>query len=512
MTEPLNILVIEDDEADYWLLDRLLRQQGIQANCRRVDRRDELEREAGQGPWHAVLIDYTVPDLDFRESLALLKSRLPEVPVLVVSGTIGEEKAVALMKEGIADFVLKDSPLRLASAVERCVREAADRRERREVQNKLQDELAQAQKMESVARLATGIAHDFNNLITAINGVAELALLKASADDEGLRKDLQEIRDTAARATSLTRQLLAFSRPNIVSPEVVDVSGIVAGLRDMLTRLLGEHIELRIDAPQEPACVLADRGQIEQVVMNLALNARDAMPRGGTLAIATGVTRAGAAPGAGEVVLSVDDSGTGMTEATRLRIFDPFFTTKEEGRGTGLGLASVRNIVKQSRGTIEVETEVGRGSRFTVRLPRVERQEAAKPAREEQMGREGSETVLVVEDEDLLRKLARRMLQTAGYQVLTAATGEEALAMLAGSNTVVDLLLTDVLLPGISGSELSAQLAAAGRRPKVLFTSGYSEEAVAGAAPGPRTHFLPKPYTMANLIGKVREVLDEAAV
>ncbi len=381
----------------------------------------------------------------------------------------------------------------------------------------LEAQFRQVQKMESVGRLAGGIAHDFNNLLTVINGTTELALLELG-DAEALRADLDEIRLAGERAAALTRQLLAFSRKQILQPQVLNLNTVVAGMKGMLGRLLGEDVHLVFALTDGLGSVRADVGQIEQVVVNLVVNARDAMPHGGTLTIETrnaqiDERRSGepgfAAPEGPHVILAVADTGMGMDEVTRRQIFEPFFTTKDPGRGTGLGLSTVYGIIKQSDGLILVESEVGRGTRFEVCLPQVAEVAGGDRPKPTVVSASGTETILLVEDNGGLRKLARRILVSAGYRVLPAANGEEALLVLERHEEPVHLLLTDVIMPGMNGRVLAEQVGEVRPGMKVLYTSGYTDDAIVHhGVLDEGTAFVGKPFTAAELLRKVREVLD----
>jgi two-component system cell cycle sensor histidine kinase/response regulator CckA len=383
----------------------------------------------------------------------------------------------------------------------------------------LQEQLRQAQKMESVGRLAGGVAHDFNNLLTVINSYTELAL-GAVGHDDPLREDLEQIRAAGARAAELTRQLLAFSRRQVLQPVVLNLNALVTATEKMLRRLIGEDIDLALGLARELGSVKADPGQIEQVIMNLVVNARDAMPGGGKLTIETGEVdldeayasqHAGARPGP-YVMLAVSDTGSGMDEATRARVFEPFFTTKEVGRGTGLGLSTVYGIVKQSGGYIWAYSEVGVGTSFKVYLPRIAESARSPDAVPPQAPTRRSETVLVVEDERALRRAAVRILSSAGYTVLDAADGAEALRILEGHAGPLHLLLTDVIMPGMNGQEVAERLTASHPGLRVLFSSGYADDAVLRhGVLEPHVHFIAKPYAAQALIQKVREVLDESS-
>jgi CheY-like chemotaxis protein len=369
--------------------------------------------------------------------------------------------------------------------------------------------------LEALGRLAGGIAHDFNNLLTAILGTAQILLEDLGPDPR--RADAEEIRDAAQRAAALTNQLLAFSRRQLLQPEVLNCNELIADLQRMLRRLLSEDVELRTALAPDLGAVRADPAQLEQVVMNLAINARDAMPAGGVLTIATSnvelhepptgeafVVRPGA-----YVKLTVTDTGTGMDDATRARIFEPFFTTKELGQGTGLGLATVYGIVKQSDGYIWVTSQAGRGSTFETYLPRV----TEKPKRLERIAASGpvrgTETVLLVEDEEAVRALAARVLTSHGYTVLAAGRGDEALALAGSHAGAIHLVVADVVMPGMSGRDVLDRLRARRSDVRVLFVSGYTDEDVVrhgvleeGAA------FLAKPFTPDSLLRKVRDTLD----
>ena len=374
--------------------------------------------------------------------------------------------------------------------------------------------LLQAQKLESVGRLAGGIAHDFNNLITVINAAAELAMMQLGADDP-LRAELRQIHEAGDRAAALTRQLLAFSRRQLLKPTVLDLGEVVRNLEGMLRRLLGETVTLEVRLAPRLGSVSADRGQIEQVLMNLAINARDAMPDGGTLTIETREERVDATDdarrgvvGGAYVVLTVADTGLGMDDATQQRIFEPFFTTKEAGRGTGLGLATVHGIVEQSGGRIVVQSEPGKGARFHILLPRVD----ATPSTEVRAPRglvRGSGMVLVVEDEPALRKTAGRVLRGAGYEVLEAASADEALLAMRQRGNEVDLVLTDMVMPGMSGAELARRLVQIKPSLRVIYTSGYSLDVIRNQPlVDVDATILEKPYTLADLTAAVRAVLS----
>jgi two-component system, cell cycle sensor histidine kinase and response regulator CckA len=383
----------------------------------------------------------------------------------------------------------------------------------------LEQQLRQSQKMEAVGQLAGGVAHDFNNLLTAILGYADLLATRPGMDRAALG-EIEEIRKAGDRAAGLTRQLLAFSRRQVMEPVVLRVNDLVENLEKMLRRLIGEDLDLVTRLDPSVSNVRADPGQLEQVVMNLAVNARDAMPRGGKLTIETSDVdldeayaqrHAPVKPGR-FVMIAVNDTGEGMDAATQARIFEPFFTTKEKEKGTGLGLSTVYGIVKQSGGYIWVYSELGKGTTFKVYLPRVEDIASARQPRPVSESRVGTETMLLVEDDPAVRKLSRRILERAGYKVLEAESGREALELARHANGGIPLVVTDLVMPDMSGTELAAELAALYPEIRVLFMSGYTDDAVVrhGLLAVGRA-FIQKPFTPDALTRKVRETLDTLA-
>ena len=637
MSVPLRLLLVEDSEDDARLLVRELTRAGFGPLVERVETASTMRAALDRQQWDVVVGDYSLPHFGGAAALEVLRDSGLDVPFIIVSGTIGEERAVAAMKAGASDYVSKDNLKRLVPVIEREVREAAGRRERRRAeaalrasevsystlvehspvgiyrsntegrflsvnaalvrilgyasaaevlqldmardvyadpaerqrllerdtytdrqydeveatwkrkdggrltvqlsvravrkgaaveyyetfvrdvteQRRLQQQLVQSQKMEAVGRLAGGVAHDFNNLLTVILSYSDL-LLEDRPRDAPDREDIEQIRKAAVGASALTRQLLAFSRQQVLEPRVLDVNTVVASTEKLLTRLLGEDISLTTSLAPGLGAVKVDPGQLEQIIMNLAVNARDAMPRGGRLSIETGNVEMDesyvrghpvAHPGP-YVMLAVSDTGIGMDAVTQARIFEPFFTTKEAGKGTGLGLATVYGIVKQSGGFIWVYSEPGHGTSFKIYLPRVDepvsRASAAAP---ELVG--GSETVLVVEDVAAVRAVARQMLERHGYTVLEAPDGETALRLAGKHQGPIRLLLTDVVMPEVSGRQLADQLLELRPDMKVLFMSGYTDDAIVrhgvlqeGIA------YLQKPFTPETLARKVRAVLD----
>jgi two-component system, cell cycle sensor histidine kinase and response regulator CckA len=638
-SRPIRVLHLEDSPRDADIISHKL---GDSVCCEIVvvNSEESFTSALAQESFDLVLCDYNLPGYDGLSALKRAKETRPDTPVIIISGSVGEEEAVRCLQTGATDYLLKQRLERLAPAVSRAIQEAEDRRSRARAEEALQererrlssiyesvadalfymevepdgsypiisvnpaflattgldytqvlgrcvdqvmsapvlqycaaairdrrivrweetsefhrgrrvaemsvapvlnaagecthlvgaihdvterrqleDQLRQAQKMESVGQLAGGIAHDFNNLLTIINGTAELVLEEISGRDQPqIENDLQEIRRAGERAAGLTGQLLAFSRKQILQPQIIDVSEVVADIGNMLRRLVGEDVDLVIRSAAANTSIKADRGQIEQVIANLVVNARDAMPQGGTLSIEIGTIdvdgqngREDAAmiPPGRYVTLAVRDKGTGMDEPTRQQIFEPFFTTKGLGKGTGLGLSTVYGIVKQSAGFICVDSEVGRGSCFTIYLPLVADEAESHCGHESTRPARGAETILVVEDVVALRRLMTRTLESAGYTVLSAGGGEEALQLLESPGQELDLMITDVVMAGMSGRSLAEHLRQTRPDVKVLYMSGYTDDVI--LRHGILEHevaFISKPFGTGDLIRKIRQILD----
>jgi len=394
----------------------------------------------------------------------------------------------------------------------------AERKQAEEGKAALQEQLRQSQKMEAIGQLAGGVAHDFNNILTVIHGYSELVINCLEATNP-IRDDVKEIKAAADRASALTRQLLAFSRKQVLQLKVLDLNSLVSNMVKMLRRMIGEGIELSTALANDLGCIKADPGQIEQVILNLSVNARDAMPKGGKLTIETANVELdqeyadlhlNAVPGS-YVVLSVSDTGMGMTPEVREHILEPFFTTKEKGKGTGLGLSTVYGIVKQSCGSIWIYSEPGQGSTFKIYLPRVEEDlDMLQSSMAATKSPRGTETILLVEDEKMVRTLAHTILKRNGYQVLEAENGDDALRVVEGRNgRPIDLMLTDLIMPRMNGKELSEHLKPLCPDMRVIFMSGYTDEAVSEhgmLAPG--VEYIQKPFPPDALVKKVRFVLD----
>ncbi|MBN8610567.1 MAG: response regulator [Deltaproteobacteria bacterium] len=398
-------------------------------------------------------------------------------------------------------------------------REIAERQKTEQALRRSEDQLRQAQKLEAVGRLAGGVAHDFNNILSAILSYAAF-VLEALREDDPVREDVAEIRDAGERAAALTRQLLAFSRHQVLEVTVLDLNEIVGGVERMLRRTLGEDIQLRLVLQEDLGRVSSDRGQIEQVILNLVVNARDAMPRGGRLTIETAnvdfsdvqaAERLGARAGP-HVMLSVSDTGIGMDKETQARVFEPFFTTKERGKGTGLGLSTAFGIVKQSGGTLWLYSEVGEGTTFKVYLPVVEHEARATVSSMPPVlpAARGHETVLLVEDDEQVRAVAAEILRRAGYTVLETGGPLAALAACAEHAGPVEVLLTDVVMPSMNGKDLAEQVRALRPQIRVLFMSGYTDDVILHQGLEAGVRFVQKPLRPETLLRKLRDALDAA--
>ena len=513
--EPVRILVVDDDPQANALIDMALADAHFDREIEVVGTAFQGLRRIDESDHDVYLVDYKLPDQNGIELIREAKSRGATRPFILMTGHGSGDVDEAALKEGVADYVEKHM---LSAHLERSIRYAIRDWHAEQALREREDQLRQAQKMEAIGRLAGGVAHDFNNLLTAVIGYAD-AIAERETDD-ATRRDVGEIRKAADRAASLTRQLLAFGRKQFLRPVVLDLNETVTGLLQMLPRVIGENIQTlpRLDA--DLARVTADPSQMEQVLVNLVLNARDAMPMGGTISIETANVELTAAVLAAEglrldpgsyVMLGVSDTGTGMDATTRARAFEPFFTTKPKGKGTGLGLATVYGIVDQTGGEITIKTALGHGTVVRIYLPAVAapaEKRAPDPPRPAKTF--GNESVLVVEDNDAVRELAILALKQRGYQVLEAASAEQALDLIA-QGARPQLLLTDVVMPGLSGPNLAARLLQGNPRLRVLYMSGYSEDAAAahgtswGGVP-----LLQKPFTSSQLAERVRITLDTA--
>jgi PAS domain S-box-containing protein len=643
MSKPLRLLQIEDSESDADMMLRLLMQAGFEVFSHRVEDAEGLRHALEDPRWDVIIADYHLPGFDAPGALRILQECGHDIPCIVVSGMMGEDTAVEMMKSGAHDYMTKNNLTRLAPAVERELAEAAQRRETRQAQQQLReseerlalaveatqigtfdyfpqtgkliwskfarqhygvspetevnydtfiralhpddrdralqnvqnalryenggeytheyrtvgiedgherwissrgrvffDELArairivgviqnvterkrlerqllQSQKLESVGRLAASIAHDFNNLLTVINGYAHLVLAGMDSKD-ALRESMEELSKAAMQASALTRQLVSFSRRQVAEPKTIVANELVKDFENMLRRLLGENIELELSLDPQAGAFRADPGQMGQVLMNLAVNAKDAMPSGGKLLIKTSnlevndqlaQTNLHVNPG-DYVVLTVTDTGTGMTAEVQSHLFEPFYTTKEQGKGTGLGLSTVYGIVvNQSGGNISVSSEPGRGTTFSLYFTSLGPENAANV--EVGIGKTSSrgETILLAEDEPGVRKYTRKILERSGYKILEATNGAEALSVARSHPGTIHLLLTDIIMPMMGGVELTEKFNAEFPGIPVLFMSAYTDQIMRHW--NVLSAYIQKPYNLSDLLTQVRELLDRTS-
>ena len=523
MTQPLRFIHLESNPADAALIATTLRDAGILCQLKQAQTREEFLAALRQEGFSLILADTAVPGFDGATALSLARTLHPDVPFLFVSDTQGEEFAIDMMQHGATDYISKQRLGRLVPSIKRTLRELDERLERRRAEDALrvsEKQFRQAQKMEAVGRLAGGLAHDFNNLLTVIMGHSQV-LLGELPSGNPIRAKIEEMQKAGERAASLIRQLMAFSRKQPLEPKILPMNSVVGNVESMLRRLIGEDIQLVIRPDPFNGHVKADPGQLEQVLMNLVVNARDAMPNGGLLAIETSQTELARTPmhhlhplPLGQYVkLTVTDTGCGMNADVLAHLFEPFFTTKEEHKGTGLGLSTVFGIVTTCGGGIDVWSQVGHGTTFDLYFPRVNPQAPTADATAPQGRlRQGSETILLVEDDSGVRNLVRHELVKTGYQVIEAKNGVEACLTATQQSYHVDLLLTDVVMPGMNGRELAQHLSVIKPNLRVLFMSGYLDDISVNSGMDPhRTTFLQKPFTPDLLLRTVRALLDSSA-
>lgn len=507
---PLRVLIVEDSADDAMLLVRELRRGDYDVTFELVDSAAAMNAALDKRGWDLVICDYSMPHFSGSDALRLLRSKGSDLPFIFLSGTIGEDTAVAALKQGAQDYLMKDNLKRLLPAVQRELEETQRRQER----SRLEQQVQQLEKSESIGRLAGGIAHDFNNALGVILGWTDFCCEEAPAGSP-LRDGLQKIHNQAQFAAGLTSQLLAFARRQVLQPRSIRLNAVIAESTGLLKSVLGEQIEVDIKLAQDLAISQADPTQIGQVIMNLCLNARDAMPKGGRLAIETHNVAIGEefrkihpyVPAGRFVQLSVSDTGIGMDAATKSRIFEPFFTTKELGRGTGLGLATVYGIVKQHGGFLTVDSKPGLGTTFDVYLPASSTVPEISAAAAVEISLRGTETVLVADDHEGIRELGQRTLSLHGYKVIPACNGQEAVRLFKQKSEEIQLVLLDVVMPGLSGPDAYTQMSAIKPDLPVIFASGYTALADPQIRKG--AAFLQKPYTMETLNRTVRSVLDQ---
>ena len=516
MGVPIRTLIIEDSENDCSLLLGALRDGGYEVTHKRVYSASALGATLDEAQWDIVISDYSMPGFSGTDALALVRGKGLDVPFIFLSGTIGEEIAVNAMRAGAQDYVIKGHAARLLPAIQRELREAESRREHQQMQKRLR----QLEKFEALGKLAGGVAHDFNNVIGAIMGWAEIGTDRVPPDSQEA-KLFKKIRDQAIRAAGLTRQLLAYARRQFLEPKNINLNLMVNETTALLQKAIGEQIDVKMVLASDLRITRADPSQIEQVLMNLCFNARDAMPEGGQLLIETRNVdldlhycrrHADTQPGP-YIQISVSDTGTGIDAATMERMFEPFFTTKDLGKGTGLGLATVFGIVKQHGGFLEVYSELGKGTVFHVYVPASEG--VADPLHhvDDAPIRGGTETILVAEDHEGIREMSQEILESLGYRLVLAQDGEDAVRQFLAHRDVISLVLLDVIMPKVDGPDAYERICQAKPGVPVIFTSGYSDQgALLKATATKGAAILQKPYSAKVLARRVRELLDEAGV
>lgn len=524
ITKLIRILMVEDSEADAELIRFELDRGGMEHFSRRVSTGSEYLAALESREWDVILCDYHLPGFGGLKALEMLKARQLDIPFILISGTIGEEVAVEAVKAGAHDYLIKGKLSRLTPIIYRELREYEIRASHRKIQDvirKSEARLLASRKMEAVGRLAGGVAHHFNNLLMVMSGCNEMIL--AGLDPaHALRPDLEQIKDAVAKATLLTGQLLGFSRGQAMAPHAIDLNSVIQDTQPLLLPMLRSDIEFSFSPVAEPSRIKADPGQIREVVMNLVLNARDAMPKGGKLHLRTGNAylkepfpdfAARFKPG-NYVAFTVEDSGTGMDETTREHLFEPFFTTKDFGKGMGLGLATVYGIVNQCGGQILVLSQPGQGSTFAVYFPALDGSAGAVPqdestaAAEPEAAPKGEGMILLAENDDGVRGFILRVLRRQGYQVMAAANGEEAMKLSMECERI-HLLLTDVVMPGMGGPLLAVNLRKRHPEAKTVFMSGYSAAEIEGERhAGKPLDVLEKPFSPDRLLRKIQETLQ----
>jgi two-component system cell cycle sensor histidine kinase/response regulator CckA len=511
MENSLRVLLVDDSADDAALIVRHLGRGGYDVAFQRVATPTDVSRALEQS-WDVVICDYSMPHFSGTDALKMLRAKDLDTPFIFVSRTIGEEPAVTAVKLGAQDYVMKGNLNRLVPAIQRELLERQEKRKREQLELRV----TQLERFEALGRLAGGIAHDFNNVTAAILGLAHLGYEEASPDDRA-RERFQKIQDQARHAAALTAQLLAFARRQVLQPRKLSLNESISGMRDLLETAIGAPLELEVLLAPDARIISADPTQIEQILMNLCLNGRDAMPNGGRLIVETKNVEIGedfcrihsyGIPGT-YVLLQVSDTGIGMDSATLQRIFEPFFTTKELGRGTGLGLATVYGLVKQHEGFINVYSEPGRGTTFHMYFParsgtadRREQPSTVPPPR-------GTETILIADDHDGLREIAKEILCSSGYTVIVARNGHEAVSLFDKNKETIQLVMLDVAMPGLAGPEAYDEMLVLKPALPVIFVTGYTADSAslnnrikAGAV------FLQKPYGPLDLTRIIRSTLD----
>lgn len=527
MNNIIKILFVEDSKNDCDLLVEHFKEQGFNPVFDRVETALDMVTALVDKEYDVILCDHHLPRFDVFSALALSKEKMPTLPFIVVSGSVEEDIAIRTLRYGAKDYISKNDLSRLVPAIERELIEARNRiayiRAEADLKEK-EAELRQIQKLEVVGQFAGGIAHDFNNILAIILLNSEIVLEGIEQNEEFkkaneyLFESVQQIIKAGHRGANLTRQLLAFSRRELIQPKVSDINELVRDIKKMLGQLIEENISFELDLSDDCKNIKVDIGQFEQLIMNLVVNSRDAMPKGGKLIIKTQnafidekMAQKKNSNSGHYTLLQVIDSGCGMSEDTLSRIFEPFFTTKEIGKGTGLGLATVYGIVKQNNCLMFVESKLNVGTTFKIYFP--QSKETVKEnalAEFQHKNMLGPRTILVVEDQDDLRTTIRDTLRKNDYTVIEACNGEEALELIKSYEKPIDLILTDVIMPKIGGRELVDAAINLQSKAKFIFLSGYTDDVIIreGISSG-QSHFLEKPFTQSVLLIKIKNVLME---
>ncbi len=521
----IEVLFIEDNPDDVELELYELRKGGFEVSHHVARNREQFLASLENLKADIVIADYSLPDLTGIEAIEILQEKKIKLPVILITGMGNEQVAVDSLREGATDYILKKNIAGFAARVSRALDIWADRQAIEVVEaekKKLQLQLFQSQKMESVGRLAGGIAHDFNNLLTGIMGYASLSL-KSLPEGTPVSKNIQTIIDVSKRASHLVKQLLLFSRKIPLEFKMLDINKLIEENVGFIRRMVEETVDIRLDLDPNLPMLKSDQGQLTQVLMNFAINARDAMQGKGVIAIKTQrissdseLVAKNPVSGAKEyIVISVSDTGCGIDKEEQSKIFDPFFTTKEVGKGTGLGLAIVYSIISGHDGWVDVQSVIGEGATFRVFLPvAAEGSMEAKDAATQQQDSyrqliSGKETILIVEDEEVLRSFSSEMLSDLGYNVLIACNGEEALAVYAENHDIINLVVSDMIMPKMSGLELFSELKLINPAMKFILVTGYCLEEAEGHVLRNMSAILMKPYTTEKIAALIRKVLDE---
>jgi two-component system cell cycle sensor histidine kinase/response regulator CckA len=521
VTTPLRLLQLEANQDDADRIVAALTDGDIACQTVRVDQADAFIKALKRKKFDIILADYSLPGFDGFTALSLARQICPDIPFIFVSTTLGKDLALDAVRRGATDYILKQRLGRLVPSIHRALRELEDRLERKRVEQALRQsekQLRQAQKLEAVGRLAGGLAHDFNNLLTVIMGHGQ-GLLAEIPPDDPLRSRIEEMQQAGDRAATLIRQLLTFSRQQPSKPKVLALNPLITNFETMMRRLIGEDLELTIALSPQDLQIKADPAQIEQVLMNLVVNAREAMPKGGQLVIHTSLVELTHTPmyyarpfalGA-FVKLSVADTGRGMAPDVLSHMFEPFYTSRRDGKGTGLGLSTVYGIVTQNGGGIDVTSQVGKGTTFDVYFPSMpSRIVHPQPNEPFSCSLRGHETILLVEDDQSVREMVRDGLRTLGYRVIESRNGLEACLIASQQIGNIHLVITDVVMPGMSGTELAQHLRILKPDLKLLFMSGYADDIGIGSS-DPSSDYLQKPFTPELLGQRIRRLVEHTA-